>query len=193
MIEIPENVNAFVEQCGDIVAAYRRWRFTYWKTPDLMICGSPIEQLFFMAITTLIDVNNYNEGEEICVRDVCFKYGVSIDQQVEIGKYRVDFCIKYAGNQIVDYNNCKTVSEMQSARKVVVELDGHDFHDKDEKQRRYEKARDRFLQKKGYKVFHYTGSEIVKNPFAAAAECLAFVTDENEDILMQNVRGEYEY
>lgn len=166
MIEIPENVNAFVKHCGDIVADYRLWKFSYWLTPELVICESPVEQLFLAALQTIIKVNDLAED------------GVTFRQQVAIGKYRVDFRIGWA---------------RKKTRKVVVELDGQNFHDTDEKQRRYEKARDRFLQKEGYKVFHYTGAEIVKNPFTAAAECLAFVTGDSEEELMKNVRGEYEY
>ena len=48
MIEIPENVNAFSEQCADMVAAYHRHKFAYDLPPDLVICGSPIEQLFYL-------------------------------------------------------------------------------------------------------------------------------------------------
>ena len=55
---------------------------------------------------------------------------------------------------------------------VIVELDGHAFHDKDKKQRSYEKARDRFFVKEGYQVLHYTGSDVVADPYRVAFEVL---------------------
>jgi len=65
-----------------------------------------------------------------------------------------------------------------------VECDGHEFHDKDKKQRSYEKARDRYLQKEGYAVLHFTGSDIVSSPVFAATEVVSFLcNDDIDDIL----------
>lgn len=58
---------------------------------------------------------------------------------------------------------------------TVVELDGHEWHDRNEKQRRYEKQRDRYMQARGFRVARYTGSEIVKDPYKAAANALSLV------------------
>ncbi len=94
-------------------------------------------------------------------------YGLHISTQAKVGKYKVDFLI--------------SSSDGPQPNQIVVELDGHDFHDKDKYQRAYEKARDRFLIKKGLRVFHYTGSEIFSDPFAAAHEVLAFLGATSEE------------
>ena len=193
MIEIPENVNAFVKQCGDIVAAYQKWELIYSMSPELVACESPIEQLFLAATHTILNVNALAEGESDVSHDIAVIYGVSIRQQAKIGNYRVDFRMEYTSGEMVDYDKGKRAAGHE-IRKIVVELDGHEFHDTNEKQRRYEKARDRFLQKKGYKVFHYTGAEVVKDPFAAAAECVAYLVDCDEEDIMDNIkkcRGSY--
>jgi len=65
--------------------------------------------------------------------------------QYSIGKYRVDFMVFY-----------------NATRKLVIECDGHDFHEKTKDKVAADKQRDRFLQAKGYKVLRYSGSEIVK-------------------------------
>lgn len=74
----------------------------------------------------------------------------------QIDNYRVDFLLKKVGG-----------------KPLVVELDGHDFHETDEKQRRYEKTRDRYLVSNGYQVIHYTGKEVTDDPFKPAIECLS--------------------
>lgn len=61
-------------------------------------------------------------------------------------------------------------------RNLIVELDGHEFHDKNKNQRAYEKSRDRYLVRQGYKIFHYTGSELVADPKKVASEVMREVT-----------------
>ena len=43
---------------------------------------------------------------------------------------------------------------------IIIELDGHEFHEKTKDQAARDKKRDRVLQRSGYKVYHFTGSEI---------------------------------
>lgn len=47
---------------------------------------------------------------------------------------------------------------------LVVELDGHDFHERTKEQARRDKSRDRELQMLGCDVFRFTGSEVWKEP-----------------------------
>jgi len=66
----------------------------------------------------------------------------SIEPQYVIGQYRVDFAFP--------------------DKKVVVEVDGHDYH-KTKKQRTKDAKKDRFLMSEGWKVLRFTGSEIFKD------------------------------
>jgi hypothetical protein len=52
--------------------------------------------------------------------------------------------------------------------RFVVELDGHDFHEKTKEQARRDKARDRELSSLGWRVLRFTGSEV----FADAGKCM---------------------
>jgi len=69
----------------------------------------------------------------------------SIEQQKPLcgGAYRADFAI----------------TNLEGA-KIVVECDGHDFHEKTREQAARDKKRDRELQIAGWKVLRFTGSEI---------------------------------
>lgn len=53
---------------------------------------------------------------------------------------------------------------------VLVECDGHDFHERTREQARRDKRRDRELQKLGFPVFRYTGSDVWRDPLGAALE-----------------------
>ncbi|MBA2502348.1 MAG: DUF559 domain-containing protein [Pyrinomonadaceae bacterium] len=55
-------------------------------------------------------------------------------------------------------------------KKIIVECDGHDFHEKTKVQAAHDKRRDRILQSLGYKVFRFTGSEIHNNAISCALE-----------------------
>ena len=73
-----------------------------------------------------------------------FNFIVRWQQKIE--KYRVDFYITYHD------------------KRIVVECDGHDFHEKTKYQASRDKERDRDLQKQGSIVLRYSGSDIINNP-----------------------------
>ncbi len=52
--------------------------------------------------------------------------------------------------------------------KIIVELDGHDFHERTPEQAQSDKSRDRELQSLGWMVLRYTGREVLRAP----VECL---------------------
>jgi hypothetical protein len=54
--------------------------------------------------------------------------------------------------------------------RVIVECDGHEYHDKTPEQARRDKGRDRFLQAQGYHVLRFTGSELVRSATRCAGE-----------------------
>lgn len=64
--------------------------------------------------------------------------------QKPIGKYIADFVLEYEGVSIV------------------IECDGHEFHEKTKEQVEKDKKRDRFFTVEGYKILRYSGAELVK-------------------------------
>jgi very-short-patch-repair endonuclease len=79
--------------------------------------------------------------------------------QQSILDYRVDFLLKvYSGKNI--------------AGQIIVECDGHFFHEITKEQARRDKSRDRRLVAAGYKVLRFTGRELYENSFECAIEVL---------------------
>lgn len=170
-MEIAKNVQKFIDECDEIIANSHQIR----RAQDLEEIESPIEQLFYCALQATATHNNIPFGA-IYMPVIDMKrrkdtgnadvehgayLGIDINPQEELNKYRVDFLL-------IGYDGVKRTE-------VVIECDGHEFHDKNEKQRRYEKKRDRDLQADGFKVLRFTGSEIVNEPFRVALDALKFV------------------
>jgi len=131
---------------------------------------SPIEKLLFIALKS-IQRFNYIDNFEADSPNHVYRYGLTYEPQFKIGKYTVDFKIQY------HYSLNRTLM----SKTIIVECDGHEFHDKNKEQRKYEKERDRFIVKQGYKIFHYTGSEIFNNPLDIAVEILSYLTGIDKD------------
>lgn len=85
--------------------------------------------------------------------------GIYVYPQITIGEYRVDFYLVHV--------------DQEEGSPLIVECDGHDFHEKTKEQARRDKARDRYLVSQGYRVLRYTGSEIYNNPEGVAHEILS--------------------
>jgi len=123
---------------------------------------SPIEQILLCAMLTIKEIH-YAGGE-----------GYTIVMQKQIDRFRADFEVVYS---------CPGEAESNPIKSVIVECDSQQFHERTEKERRYEKARDRHFQMKGYKVFRYTGKEIIENPFKIACEIFGYLGSESAEEL----------
>jgi very-short-patch-repair endonuclease len=107
-------------------------------------CESPIEAAFLMGL------------EQACRRrGLVLGTDLTVTQQARVGAYRVDFLL-----------------EAPSGRRVVVECDGHDFHERTREQASRDKAQDRALQRAGCLIARFTGSDVVRGPERCAIEVL---------------------
>jgi hypothetical protein len=139
---------------------------------------SPIEELMLLALAVVAS----NEGE-VVFRVDGKEYGVTrvprgrrtcvtIQPQVEINGHRVDFLVEMASVRR-DYS--KQNATITLSKSVVVECDGHEFHEKTKEQAEKDKRRDRELQDAMLGVFRFTGSEITRNAFNCADQAIRFL------------------
>lgn len=90
-------------------------------------------------------------------------------QEIEIRdgkKYRLDFVISTWDGDLVHEASKFGIPSYW----IAVELDGHAFHEKTKEQVALRNRRDRDLQAFGWKVFHFSGSEMYRNPIACVTE-----------------------
>lgn len=59
---------------------------------------------------------------------------------------------------------------MTKREKVIVECDGHEFHERTKEQAAKDRARDRASVMGGYDVFRFTGSELWRDPMGCAEQ-----------------------
>ncbi|MCW5600428.1 DUF559 domain-containing protein [Nitrosomonas sp.] len=162
---LEKNVSTFLNQASAAYGQIKADEFSQKTYIDLIGArdDSPIEDLFHIALILqcaafYIDLNpsvSDYENDEFSINPK-----LTCKTQEKIGKYKVDFLL---------------IHEKTDNQPLVVELDGHDFHDKDKLQRSYEKARDRFLIKEGYKVIHFTGSDVCADPHKVVFESLSMI------------------
>lgn len=163
--EMVGNVQAFLDKTCAEYGRVKSVEFSGWA--QCMIgyeLKSPIEDLFFVAFCAQVQSDLYQlNPSHISDLNGGIKEpdGVFIKPQFQIGTYFADFLVYQKG---LTEENCIP---------TVIELDGHAFHDRDKHQRAYEKARDRFFVKHGYRVLHFTGSEVVADPHKVAFEVLS--------------------
>lgn len=115
---------------------------------------SPIEGLFLDAFCKLAVEHGYNVANKSHEP----AWTIIIEPQRWFERYRVDFFISYPffGERL----------------EIVVECDGHDFHERTKAQAKRDRQRDRALQRLGAEVFRFTGSEIVAAQLLCADEVL---------------------
>jgi very-short-patch-repair endonuclease len=91
--------------------------------------------------------------------------------QARILDYRVDFLIlyrwKYGSDEI---------------KKIVIECDGQDFHDRTKEQAARDRRRDNDLQLLGFDVLRFTGSQIYKDARGCVSTVMRHIHIESDDI-----------
>jgi hypothetical protein len=68
-------------------------------------------------------------------------------------------------------------SGVQRDVRLVVELDGHDFHERTPEQAERDKSKDRLLQKYGWRVLRFTGREVLRDPVKCVEEAKQSLLD----------------
>jgi very-short-patch-repair endonuclease len=121
-------------------------------------CDSPIESQFLAAFCQAAREHGYEIG-----RRPKSMMTIGIQSQYQIDQIRVDFLLSYVmPSNIIE---------------IVVECDGHDFHERTKEQAAKDRSRDRALQAAGYTVFRFTGSEIYADARGCAVEVLDLIMD----------------
>lgn len=144
--------DAKIRAIADEWAAAARENFMESYTLEKTRCESPIERVLFAALWCLV-MQNCDEIDQPWAFSfrpyhpaTDKKDGIWLYQQAKILNYRVDFLLE--------------VWWKKQVRLIVVECDGHDFHERTKEQAAHDRSRDREMTLAGFKVLRFTGAEI---------------------------------
>jgi len=122
-------------------------------------CESPIEQIFYFAFQIICFIRN----------DMPYTHYANLLPQCEIlangNKYRADFYFD---------PSCE-IDNYDKSFKLIIECDGHDFHERTKAQVIKGNQRDYDLKIAGYDVLHFSGSQIYNEPFKCAEEAYNYI------------------
>ncbi len=130
------------------------------------VCDSPLERAFLYAFTIV----GWDLCDGVLVRTEATASGllatrgawVEIQPQAQIEPDRVDFLLAM---------RIRSGDDDRAAR-MVVECDGHEWHERTREQANRDRARDRRIQSTDLAVFRYTGSELWADVFDAASNAV---------------------
>lgn len=137
-------------------------------TRILLEVESPIEAMFLIGL--------FEEGafDNALFRHAYTRkfFGYMIERteicaQFKVGNYRCDFAI---------WHNHRN----GTMTRILIECDGHQFHDRTKEQAQRDKSRDRHLTAQGWRVLRFTGSEIYRDAEKCANEIAQIL--ENDSI-----------
>lgn len=146
----------------------------YGWTKEEAIGDTPIEKLFYTAVLMrcLFRSSEFvgilvaqDEDHETMLRQA---YQTSMNRlimrpQVQVGDFRVDFLF-----HVYEWNDANTF------RPIIVECDGHEFHERTKEQAARDRRRDRSAVVNGIPLMRFTGSELWRDPWGCAAEFLDY-------------------
>lgn len=88
-------------------------------------------------------------------RDQC----ILMQRQIKIEQYTADFVFSVTDHEL-------------RTHRLVVECDGHNYHERTKEQAAHDRSRDRRMQELGYTVFRFTGSEIHQHAWGCCRQIM---------------------
>lgn len=141
------------QQLYDMAAGFVEHIVDAYLAPHLDKIDSPIERLFLEALM----MNHFMGGVGFPHINDTINHSANpvfgVKTQYKIGRYRPDF-------MLISWDG----------RCLLVECDGHDFHERTKEQAARDRKKDRTLQAEGYIILRYTGSELWEDPMQCAAD-----------------------
>lgn len=178
-------IEKLARQLGERAAQQAMMTFENWQYG----IDSPIERILAVGIFALVESSDYlyapvisaesilGDGGDLhpMVRERIAREGTMLVQrQYKLLDWRADFVF-----------SIPSISD----KKVIVECDGHDFHERTKEQAARDRSRDRAAQEAGHMMLRYTGSEIYRDPMVCAENVIKAVSNMNKEKWLASVIG----
>lgn len=172
-----KTIDGLMQEWAEDIAARAHEAFTYQCGRIRGRCQSPIEEILGMSIfyqmrDWIDDADADMGGAHWMMSEYTWPDesatpfdGVFCFQQARIGNYRPDFLFVIQ-------------DRTRSVRKaLVVECDGHAFHERTKQQAAHDRSRDRWMTSNDVTVLRFTGSEIWRDPVGAGEEVCELISN----------------
>lgn len=166
------------DQVLDRVAQSLGLRVAYAEMADVG-GDTPIEKLFFNALFLNLRYCDQewfrgiliaNDESITAIKEMPeARTHLVLQRQAQLPGWRVDFLIHVYADWAREPEG-GTVGWKQ----LIVECDGHDFHERTKEQAARDRERDRSFQLQGIEVFRFTGSELWKDPLGCSDQVIAW-------------------
>lgn len=152
------------EQVADLASSKVMMAYENWSIG----MESPIERLLFIGMYTLVEMDDWDFAPllrvEIIDGDTSSPHPQVLARIAQQGTMLV-----HLQHRLLDWKadfvlSCPSIS----SKKIIVECDGHEFHERTKEQAARDRARDRASQDAGHMMLRYTGSEIYRDPIGCA-------------------------
>jgi len=155
----PDRILNFRKECEEDITEYFMNRvdwhsYNIFTNTERTANMSVIEKLFIMAF----ECRNITQSIESEIKLI---YQPEI--KCKSGKkYYADFCFEFITNYEVKFKHLG----------LLIELDGHIWHEKSPEQVEKDKIRERELIDNGYTLLRFSGREVYRSPFKVVEECV---------------------
>jgi very-short-patch-repair endonuclease len=160
------DANAFMLECAKIASLGDHSKMI--ETAQKL--ESPLEVVMLGALTAVqpyVKCLDANVKELLAAMEQYKAISYELRAAVPIGTYRADF--------IMTVKMDAPIEAALLPAPVIIECDGYNYHDKTREQARYDRQRDRHMQRQGFVVARFTGDEILEQPFECAFEVMDLV------------------
>lgn len=155
------------EQLGSLLATYTRVSFDMWADT----IRSPIERIFHIGVHGLICIRPF---EYPMFTDVV-SVGRSLPDPSYVEAKRLEsgvIILEYQKKELDWIADFVLSAPSLNDKRVIIECDGHEFHERTKEQAAKDRSRDRSAQAAGYQILRFTGSELYHDPLKCVREAL---------------------
>jgi hypothetical protein len=160
--EYPQFIQASeVEKAAAYVARGRAESFRDSMAAEDVVLESPIEGIFYVWWHAVVEATS---GADPMLDELLLVVQPEVDTREE--RYRLDFSVALSDARLL----ADAAKFGLPLPQIGIELDGHDFHERTKEQVTHRNRRDRHLQRSQWVMFHFSGSELFRDPVRCVHE-----------------------
>lgn len=162
---------------------------------DLSSCQSPIEQAFGAALETVIGgaLDAYGARTKDGLIGAIPGWKAVIGCQINFGWCRADFALLSLAHHSFIEMGWADAAKRVAQNVMIVELDGHNFHERTKAQAARDRSRDRRMIEVGWLPIRFTGSEIYRDATGCAWQLMEIFIERQRQVIEDGFRSYFQW